>query len=87
MSLRDAQQRLAAVARECKAAKVIASLTGDDAAVFAEWVAEGRTSGWIWSILQAEGHEISDGVLRRHMNGTCVCPSSSAPVDAHRDPA
>jgi hypothetical protein len=58
---------------KCGFGTILKMLPADDRKYFDEMIAEGRTGSFIADVFRADGHDVSDDKVRRHMRGKCSC--------------
>jgi hypothetical protein len=84
MSLRQTQQRL----EQTICCKVVAFLDGlekDDLACITEWIQDRKPAGWISRVVKADGKQLNEKTLKRHLDGQCNCPDETKMKGIYRD--
>lgn len=74
MSLSDRLNRAPRKAFTCRAAEIMAAVTGDDLDALKRVMADDAVStAWLAQTLAEEGFPIGESTLRRHRTGRCTC--------------
>ena len=57
----------------CGFGAILKALGPDDSAFFELMVTQGKTGTYIAEVFRADGHDVSEFTVRRHMKRSCSC--------------
>ena len=83
MSLRDAAERIEQAAT-CKVIDFLKGLDKADTTTLTGWIADRKPAGWISRVITADGRNLNEKTLKRHLDGLCHCPDGTDHKGAYR---